>query len=566
MTSDDRLLFLPLGGVGEIGLNCYLYGQDGRWMMVDCGIGFADDRLPGAEILLPDLTFVRERREQLAGLVLTHAHEDHLGAVPYLWRDLECPVWCTEFAAAVLSRKFDDMQREHPRTLRVVRPGEKFEVGPFSCRLLHVTHSIPEANALAIETAHGRVLHTGDWKLDREPLVGEATDVPGIEAFAADGVLALVGDSTNVLVAGTAGSEAEVRDSLVGLIREKPNRVAVTTFASNVARLETAAHAGRDAGREIVVVGRSMWRMIEAARSCGYLRDLPPLRDEIEAQSLPRDRVLYLVTGSQGEPRSALMRIASGQHPRVRLEPGDTVIFSSKIIPGNERTLFNLHNQLVELGVEVITEEDHFVHVSGHPCREDMEQMYRWVRPRIAVPVHGEARHLHAHVRFARELGVPRAVLLRNGQMLRIAPDEPRVLEEVPVGRLALENGTLVPEGDDLFRARRRIMHHGAIAVSLVLDGYGSLLASPAVANVGAVEPGRFDRFRERLEEALTRAVEALEDEVVIDDERVREAARVTVRQTLALSRHKRPVIEVQVTRLTPEALAALEEDTVGVR
>ncbi|HFD14784.1 MAG TPA: ribonuclease J, partial [Rhodospirillales bacterium] len=415
MSDDTRLLFLPLGGVGEIGLNCYLYGQDGRWMMVDLGIGFADDRLPGAEILLPDLTFLREQRERLAGLVLTHAHEDHLGAVPYLWPELGCPVWCTAFAAAVLRRKFDDMQREHPGALRVVAPGERFEVGPFACRLLHVTHSIPEANALAIETAHGRILHTGDWKLDREPLVGEATDVPGIEAFAAEGVLALVGDSTNVLVAGTAGSEAEVRDSLTELIRGKPNRVAVTTFASNVARLETAAHAGSAAGREIVVVGRSMWRMIEAARHCGYLRDLPPLRDELEAQSLPRDRVLYLVTGSQGEPRSALMRIAAGQHPRVRLEPGDTVIFSSKIIPGNERTLFNLHNQLVDLGVEVITEEDHFVHVSGHPCREDMEQMYRWVRPRIAIPVHGEARHLHAHVRFARELGVPETVLLRNG-------------------------------------------------------------------------------------------------------------------------------------------------------
>jgi len=566
VTTKDRLLFLPLGGVGEIGLNCYLYGLEGQWMMVDLGIGFADDRLPGAEILLPDLSFVRDQRDRLAGLVLTHAHEDHLGAVPYLWQDLECPVWCTGFAAAVLERKFEQMQRRHPGALRVVAPGEAFEVGPFACRLLHVTHSIPEANALAIETVHGRILHTGDWKLDRQPLVGEATDVQGIEAFAAEGVLALVGDSTNVLVAGTAGSEAEVRDSLTELVRGKPNRVAVTTFASNVARLETAALAGHDAGRKVVVVGRSMWRMLEAARSCGYLRDLPPLWDELEARSLPRDQVLYLVTGSQGEPRSALMRIASGQHPRVRLEPGDTVIFSSKIIPGNERTLFNLHNQLVDLGVEVITEEDHFVHVSGHPCREEMAQMYRWARPRIAVPVHGEARHLHAHVRFARELGVPETALLKNGRMLRLAPDGPRIEEEVPVGRLALENGTLVPEAADLFRVRRRIMQHGTIVVSLVLDAWGSVLSPPALVNVGAVEPERFEKLRERLEEALGRAVEALEDEVVTEDERVREAVRVTLRQTLSLSRHKRPVIEVQITRLTPESLAALEEDTVGVR
>ncbi len=564
--SDRSLFFLPLGGVGEIGLNCYLYGLEGRWMMVDCGIGFADDRLPGAEILLPELQFVRERRSSLAGLVVTHAHEDHVGAIPYLWHELRCPVWTTRFTAQVLTRKCEDMQAELPHPLHVVEPGEAFPVDGFTCRLLHVAHSIPEANALALETPHGRILHTGDWKLDPEPLIGTPTDSAGIERFAEGGVLALVGDSTNAMVSGTAGSEAEVRDSLVRLIAGCRNRVLVTTFASNVARLETAIEAARAAGREIAVVGRSMWRMIDAARSSGYLQNLPPLLDEVEARELPRARVLYLVTGSQGEPRAALPRIASGQHPRVRLEEGDTVIFSSKIIPGNERTLFHLHNQLVRLGVEVITEEDHFVHVSGHPCREDMERMYRWVRPRIAVPIHGEARHLHAHRHLAAELGVPAVVNIENGHLLELAPGEPTIREQVPVGRIAVENGDRIAADDELFRARRRIMQHGVLAVSLVLDDYGSLLAEPVVANVGAVPPERFDEVRPALVEAVGRAVEALEDERVMEDERVREAVRVVLRQGLSLTRAKRPVVEVQITRLSAEALAGFEEDTTGVR
>ncbi len=561
----EMLTLTALGGLGEIGLNCYLYAQGDRFMMVDCGIGFPDELLPGAELLFPDLRYVEENLERLAGLVVTHAHEDHLGAIPYYWERLRCPVWCTPFAAAVLRRKFEDLERELP-ALRVVEPGVTFEVGPFGCRFLHVTHSIPESNALAIETRYGRILHTGDWKLDPAPLVGADTDIPAIEEFARDGVLALVADSTNVMVPGTSGSEAEVRDSLGQLVARKTGRVAVTTFSSNIARLETAALAGQATGRDVVVVGRSIRRMLEAAKECGYLREMPPLREESAAQHLPRDRVLMLVTGSQGEPRSALVRIAAGQHPRVRLEAGDTVIFSSKIIPGNERTLFALHNQLIDAGIEVVTEEDHFVHVSGHPCQEEMEQMYRWVRPRIAVPMHGEPRHLFAHFRFAQRMGVEKVVALRNGQILRLAPGEPEVLGEVPTGRFALENGGLVPSEGELFRVRRRVLQHGSLFVTLVLDRYGSVLAPPQIANLGALEPERFDPLAEELADAITRAVEALEDEAVMDDERVREAVRITTRQFLGLPRQKRPLIDVRITRLTPEVLAALEDETPGVR
>jgi ribonuclease J len=557
------LLLTPLGGVGEIGANCYAYGLDDRWILVDLGIGFADERLPGAEIVIPDVRFVADQRERLDGLVITHAHEDHVGAVTYLWAQLGCPVWCTAFTAAVLRRKIAEANLRPAPRLNVVEPGEEFAVGPFRCRFRHVTHSVPDSNALELVTPFGKVLHTGDWKLDPEPLVGERTDVDGLEGFGQGGILALVGDSTNVLSPGTSGSEAELRDSLVDLVGRQPGRVALTTFASNIARLDSTMRAAEQAGREIVVVGRSMRRMLDAAKEVGLLPDGPRLVDERDAEALPRERVLYLVTGSQGEPRAALQRIATGQHPRVRLEAGDTVIFSSKIIPGNERVLFNLHNLLVSQGIEVITEEDHFVHVSGHPCREEMEQMYRWMRPRIAIPVHGEARHLHAHVRLARQLGVPEALFIRNGDLVRLAPGPAAVIDEVPVGRMAVEDEDLVATGDEIYRVRRRLSGHGTVVVGVVMDRFGSVLAPPQLTGLGAIEVERFDRLRGTLAEAITDAIEDLADRDARDDERVREAVRSAVRQTLELSRARRPIVEVQITRLTSESLDALEDDRV---
>lgn len=560
----EELRFVALGGVGEIGMNAYLYGYGDRWLLVDLGIGFADDRLPGVDIVLPDPRFLEAEKDKLVGLVLTHAHEDHLGAVPYLWPRLGCPIWCTRFAAAVLRRKLLDAGISAGDAIREVEPRRSFRLGPFDCRFLHVTHSIPEANALVIETPAGRLLHTGDWKLDPAPLLGPTTDRDGLEEAGNARILAMIGDSTNVLSAGSSGSEAEVRDSLMELVAAQPNRVVLTTFASNLVRMESAILAGVAAGRRPFVIGRSMRRMLEAAREVGYLEDLPPLGDEREIMELPRHRVMALVTGSQGEARSALQKIAAGSHPRLKLDPGDTVIFSAKIIPGNERVLFDLHNQLVAQGVEVITEEDHFVHVSGHPCREDIEQMVRWTRPRIAVPVHGELRHLHAHVRLLQQLQVPHALAVANGDLLQLAPGEPRTLERVPTGRLVVENGDVLPEGDELFRTRRRIASNGTLFATVVLDPWGSLLSRPRLANIGAIDPAGFERRREELVEAVENGIEALEDDAVVDDGRVQEAIRIALRQGLGLARHKRPLIEVQVVRLSEDALAALEGEDAG--
>jgi ribonuclease J len=562
---ERELLFVPLGGAGEIGLNLNLYRLDDRWLMVDLGLSFADETLPGVEIVLPDPSFIAERSEELAGLVLTHAHEDHFGALPYLWQRLRCPIYCTAFTAAVLRRKLDETGVKGA-AISVVTPGERFMVGPFDCSLLRVTHSIPESHALALRTPLGNVLHTGDWKLDPAPLVGPLTATEELEAFGREGVLAMVADSTNILNPGTSGSEAEVRDSLQALIGGLRNRVLLTTFASNIARLETAVRVAAATGRHAAAVGRSMHRMIEAAREVGYLQGLPPLLDERVAAELPRDRVFWLATGCQGEPRAALARIAAGQHPSVRLEPGDTVIFSSKIIPGNERTLYNLHNSLINRGVEVITERDHFVHVSGHPCRDEVEQMYHWIRPQIAIPVHGEARHLHEHLAFARRLGVPQPLEVKNGDLVRLAPGPAIVIDEVPTGRLVLENQELIAAEDELFRTRRRLMNHGTILVGLVLDQYGGLLASPRLSTFGAVdlerEPGLHDAVLNEIEDAI----EDLDDDAVLDDERIRQAARSAVRRALKLVRERRPIIEVQITRLGREALESLLDEVAPVR
>ncbi len=557
---DKELLFVPLGGAGEIGLNLNLYGLDGQWLMVDLGISFADETLPGVEIVLPDPRFIESRSEDLCGLVLTHAHEDHFGAIPYLWERLRCPIWCTRFTAAVLRRKLEE-SRLKGVPVNVVAPGERFRVGPFDCALIQVTHSIPEAHALALRTPLGNVLHTGDWKLDPAPLVGPLTGSDALEAFGHEGVLAMVADSTNILNPGTSGSEAEVRDSLKELIGRQTQRVLLTTFASNIARLSTGLAVAQATGREVAAVGRSMRRMIEAAREVGYLKGIPDLLDERTAAELPRHKVLWLSTGCQGEPRAALTRIAAGQHPTVALEPGDVVIFSSKIIPGNERTLYNLHNALIRAGIEVITEVDHFVHVSGHPCRDEVAQMYRWIRPQIAVPVHGEARHLHEHLAFARELGVPQAIEVRNGDVLRLAPAPAAVIDEVPTGRLVLENDGLIAAGDDLFRTRRRLMAHGTVLVGLVLDGYGTLLAAPQLSTFGAVDLEREPGLKETVQTAIEDAVEELDDNAALDDEQIRTAVRVAVRRAFKLVREKRPIIEIQITRLDRGALEGLLDE-----
>ncbi len=417
---DAALLFVALGGANEIGMNLNLYGIAGQWLILDCGVTFGDDSQPGLEVVMPDPAFIAERRDRLLGIVATHAHEDHIGAIPYLWKELRCPVWATPFTASLLRAKLVEAGLADQVRINVVPMSGRFTVGPFDLELVTLTHSIPEPNAVVLRTAAGTVLHTGDWKLDPDPLIGEPVDEAALRRLGHEGVLAIVCDSTNALRPGSSGSEAELRRSLTELVGRYDARVAVACFASNVARLETIAHAAAVHGRDVALVGRSLWRIEKAARENGYLSGVPAFLTEEDAGYVPRDRILMICTGSQGEPRSALARIAREDHPNVELETGDAVIFSSRIIPGNEKTIGRLQNALARLGVEIVTELDHFVHVSGHPARDELVRMYQMIRPKVAVPVHGEARHLIANAELARDCQVPQTLVIENGDLVRL--------------------------------------------------------------------------------------------------------------------------------------------------
>ncbi|MGH7087374.1 MAG: ribonuclease J, partial [Stellaceae bacterium] len=469
----DELVLLPLGGVGEIGMNMALYGYAGRWLMLDCGITFADDTTPGLDVLMADPGFIAERSGDLVGIVATHAHEDHIGAIPYLWPRLRCPVYATPFTAAVLRLKLAESGLDHEVPIIEVPMAGRFSVGPFELELVTLTHSIPEPNAVVLRTEHGAVLHTGDWKLDPEPFIGAQADMAALERLGDQGVLALICDSTNAMRPGDSGSEAAVRSALIDLVGRCPYRVVIACFASNVARLETAAVAAAAHDRQAALVGRSLWRIERAARETGYLKDLPPFLTEEEAGYLPRDKALLLCTGSQGEARSALARIAADDHAHIVLERGDTVVFSSRVIPGNERAIGRLQNALARIGIEIVTDHDHFVHVSGHPAQDELIRMYRAVRPRIAVPVHGEARHLLAQAELARGCGVAETIITRNGEMVRLAPGPAAVIGSVPVGRLAADGKTLLDASGETLRNRQRMTFNGAALATIVLDGDG---------------------------------------------------------------------------------------------
>src|SRR5882672_7600825 len=434
----NALFFVPLGGAGEIGMNFSLYAFGGKWLIVDCGVTFGDDAQAGVDVVMADPAFIVERRDDLLGIVATHAHEDHIGAIPYLWPQLKCPVWATPFTASVLRAKLGEVGLLDKVKITTVPMSGRFTIGPFDLELITLTHSIPEPNAVVIRTPVGTVLHTGDWKFDPDPLIGDPWDEPALRRLGDEGVLAMICDSPNALKPGVSGSEAELRESLTELIgRYDSGRVAVACFASNVARLSTIAYAAQQNGRDVALVGRSLGRIDKAARENGYLTDVPRFLTEDEAGYVPRDKILMICTGSQGEPRAALARIARDDHPNVVLEEDDVVIFSSRIIPGNEKAIGRLQNALVRLGVEVVTDADHFVHVSGHPARDELVRMYQMIRPRVAIPVHGEARHLAAHAELARDCQVNEALVIENGDLVRLDGDGAAIVDEVPVGRIA---------------------------------------------------------------------------------------------------------------------------------
>ncbi len=546
MGSRDELVFLPLGGSGEIGMNFNAYGfgppSRRKWIVVDCGVLFGREAAtPGVDVIMPDIRFLAEQAENVLGIIATHAHEDHIGAIAPLWPQLKCPIYATPFTAILIEGKLEEAGLMGRVRVRQVPLGGSLTLGPFQMDFISITHSILEPNLLAIRTPLGLIAHTGDWKIDPDPMLGEQTDIAAIRKLGDEGVLALVCDSTNALQQGHSGSEANVRTSLTNLIGTLKNRVAVTAFASNVARLDTVAHAARTHGRKVALVGRSMHKIVQAARDSGYLKDFATI-DEAEAAELPARKVLYLCTGSQGEPRAALARIARDDHPNVRLGKGDAVIFSSRIIPGNELPIFELHNQLSALGVEVLTELDHFVHVSGHPAREELAQMYAWTRPRIAVPVHGELRHMAEHARLAKSLQVPEALVPSNGQLYRLAPGPAELIDEVPSGRIFLDGRVLVAEGEGLTKTRRAMAHAGLIAITLVLDGKGRVCAEPVVLMEGIPEP---------VHEAVREAVDEMARKHKKGDaghlsENIRRAARRAAQDAWG----KKPITRVTVVEL----------------
>lgn len=549
-----ELLFVPLGGTEEIGMNFNLYGyglpDEHEWVIIDMGITFGDDSTPGVEVIVPDPQFIEERRTQLKAIILTHGHEDHLGAVPYLWDRLRCPVYATPFTAALLRKKLEwDGEESEIEIVEVPLQG-KFDIGPFSIELITLTHSMPEPNAIVVRTPLGTIFHTGDWKFDPDPVIGETSDEKALKALGEEGVLAAIGDSTNVFVEGQSGSEASLLGNLSELIGKCSGKVAVACFASNVARLKTIFNAATENGRAVALVGRSLWRINAAARETGYLADVPSFIEASDAQNIPKDQILYICTGSQGEPRAALSRIAAGDHRDVELGDGDTVIFSSRVIPGNELSIGRLQNKLAMRGVNIIASEGDSVHVSGHPARAELVKMYQFIRPQIAIPVHGEPRHLMKHVELAKECQVPESLWVKNGSVVRLAPDRAGIVDDVPVGRFALEGTRLHPMEGDVVRDRSRILYNGSAVLTLIIDGGGSIVGEPKLTTHALMDELEEPSILEQLVDAIDDALDALSDGDLGDDNKVAEAARIVIRRRFRETHGKRPLVTVHVVRI----------------
>lgn len=555
--ADDELVFLPLGGSGEIGMNLNAYGYgppDARqWIIVDIGVTFGrEDSTPGVDLILPDPTYLEGERDNIIAIVLTHAHEDHIGALGWLWPRLKAPVYATPFTAALVREKLREHGLLEKVPLTEIPLKGQLTLGPFEIDFVTLTHSIPEPNGLAIRTPLGLVWHTGDWKIDPDPLIGETTDEAKLREMAEEGILAMVCDSTNVFVEGATGSESDVRKKLTEVISQCTGKVAVTAFASNVARVETALLAARAAGRTPCLVGRSMHRIYNAAKGIGLLQNTPAVIDEEEAGSLPDESVLFLCTGSQGEARAALSRIARGDHRNVSLRHGDTVIFSSRVIPGNEAAIHALYEDFLERGVELITADDHPIHVSGHPARDELKQMYAWARPRIAIPVHGETRHIREHVKLARALQIPETVAPSNGDMIRLAPGPAMVIDEVPAGRLYVDGSVIVEPDDEAIRDRKRLGAEGAVNVALAVNAKNAIVAGPNVSVRGLTMPDDedLDLALEELERTAEASFAKLSHADRGDDDAIEGALMRAVRKSAEKLWRKRPLVDVSVLRL----------------
>lgn len=551
---DDALWFLPLGGSGEIGMNLNLYGTMGKWLMVDCGIMFGDDTTPGIDIITPDITFIAERRDDLVGIVITHGHEDHLGAIERLWADLRCPVYATPFPAAMLRAKFAQAGMQGLVNLIEIPVGGSFEAGPFAIEMIPVTHSVPESHMVAINTPQGRVLHTGDWKFDNDPIIGRLTDESRLKALGREGVMALVGDSTGATVPVATPSEITVQKGLIDIFGTYDGRIVVTCFSSNIARVKSVALAARQHGRYVSLVGRSLWRNAEIAESLGYLPEFSDFLSEHEAMQAPRDKIVMICTGCQGERRAALSRIAVFDHPAVTLERGDVVIFSSRDIPGNEKAIGRVQNLLLSHRVKVVT-NDHMadgriVHASGHAGQPDIAELYRWVHPHLSIPVHGELRHQTDHAALARSLGVENVVIPKNGQIIRLGPGLHEVVGEVQAGRWGLDGTRLRPLDQTVTQHRRKMGFNGAAVVTLALDRRGMVASDPQVTLLGIDDEKAIRVLNEDIVTMILDEVERMPRATLLEDDTMKKAITKIVRRSLHETQGKKPVVEVHLIRV----------------
>ena len=539
MTPKNELLFCALGGSGEIGMNVNLYGYNGKWVMVDCGITFADPQYPGVDVILPDLAFIEDRLDDLVGIVLTHGHEDHIGALPYLAEDLGVPLYATQFTAGLIRGKLEEEGIANRVKVRVIEQNKRFEVGPFGFRFVPMAHSIPESSALLIDTPLGKVFHTGDWKLDANPVIGKPATPDELMAIGDAGVDVLVCDSTNVFTMEASGSESSVRRGLAETVAKARGRVMVTSFASNAARLSTLGEVARETGRKLCVTGRSLDRILKVARACGYLKDFPETVDPDTAMRLPRDRVLIVATGGQGEERAALARVANGSHT-ISLDAGDTVVFSARQIPGNEVAIGRIQNLLAGRGIDMVTERQAHVHVSGHPARPELAQMYKFIRPQVLIPVHGEMRHMMEHAKFGLSEGVPQALVQSDGDIVRLLPGTAKKVGKAPIGRLVLDGDVILPAEGTTINERRRLSLHGLISVAVATKD-GRLIGRPQVRVQGVpVEEDR-DAF-------IADAVDAAADTMrggAKDQDKLREQIRLSVRRVATRWTGKKPVVDV---------------------
>ena len=552
--SKDELIFCPLGGSGEIGgnMNLYAYGKEDekKWIIVDMGVSFADDSIPGVDLIMPDAGFIIDKKEDLLGIVLTHAHEDHIGAVAHIWPSLKCKMYATPFTAALILEKFKEKKIDISSYLKVVALNSKIKLGNFEIDFVTLTHSILEPNGLSIKTPLGTVLHTGDWKIDPNPLIGSQIDEQKLKSIGKNGVSTMICDSTNIFSPGRAGSESDVRDSLLRIMEIKTNRILVTSFASNVARMESIFYCAKKTGRNICLVGRSMQRIYKAAKKCGYLQGLIDPLEPKDAKKIKKNKILYLATGSQGEPMGAMNRIINGAHPDVRLESGDCVIFSSKIIPGNEKKLYFLQNLIVKNKIEMISEENAFVHVSGHPNRDDLKDMYNWVKPQCVIPVHGEHRHMAEHVSFAKEMQVPKTLLIENGDIIKLLPgNKPEIIDKAPSGKVYLDGNVNVETDSQSIKDRKNLSVNGYLEITLIVSNNGNI-KKPVISYRGIPEKAEDNTFIFDMEDEIMNICRTFSMDSKKQQQNLIETLKQNCRRIVREKTGKKPFTNINIARI----------------